>query len=705
MGFLKKGLVFRNLEVRVSIIYVLGILLLPIKSYGQETIGISHIDVYESNNTTNSRTGTLPGAQIWLKANEGITIATGVSNWADQSGNGNNAFQATSGNQPTLLSPSINFNPTISFNGTSQSFNTPLSINQSVMPDATIIAVYRPDIDDAGSVWGEDNGGWDRFLLDDAAVAAVINNMVSNGSGGNNNINNLFVANQINITSILYDNTVSNGSNVYVNGTNESTFTSNQTSTSNNLQIGALGSSNFHFDGQIAEVIVYNSLLSATDRQKTESYLAIKYGLTLPNNYLAFNYIGTGSGTQLNPLWDVSANAAYHNNVTGIGREDINALDQRQSLSENSTATVTIYNGDVTAGFPASNTANSNSFSADNSFLLWGDDAAGFATVTTPIYSGTDDNRIPQLWKVAEAGSVSTVTLQILSTDLPSSTSGYYLYVNNAADSDFPNDATTQKIALTTDGTYYYGTVDFTDGAIFTFGVYTVPPPEDDDGVVHDSDSDKDNDGMLDIDECKPVYRINAGDTFSNITDTRGRVWATDSYFTGGSFSSQGSSNSQNLDSGSLPGDTTMGNMLTRFRGGIFSYALPVDNATYNVIIQWIECDNSTPTSISIDIEGVNVLTNFEPEVVFGNCQADTTTFTTTVTDGVLNLSVYGSNPILRAFEVFPSYDIDNDGIENYYDLDSDNDGCSDANEAYANANADDGDTGIYGPDTPTTYK
>ncbi|MCP4048562.1 MAG: hypothetical protein GY732_21505, partial [Gammaproteobacteria bacterium] len=35
-------------------------------------------------------------------------------------------------------------------------------------------------------------------------------------------------------------------------------------------------------------------------------------------------------------------------------------------------------------------------------------------------------------------------------------------------------------------------------------------------------------------------------------------------------------------------------------------------------------------------------------------------------------------------------------------DLDSDNDGCTDANEAYADDNADAGDTGIYGTDTPT---
>ncbi len=48
----------------------------------------------------------------------------------------------------------------------------------------------------------------------------------------------------------------------------------------------------------------------------------------------------------------------------------------------------------------------------------------------------------------------------------------------------------------------------------------------------------------------------------------------------------------------------------------------------------------------------------------------------------------------------FP-HDNDKDGIPNKEDLDSDNDGCSDANEAYVDPNADGGDDGVYGTGTP----
>ena len=46
----------------------------------------------------------IPGGVVWLRADLGVTIATGVSGWADQSGNGNNASQVTAGRQPTFSS-------------------------------------------------------------------------------------------------------------------------------------------------------------------------------------------------------------------------------------------------------------------------------------------------------------------------------------------------------------------------------------------------------------------------------------------------------------------------------------------------------------------------------------------------------------------------------------------------------------------------
>jgi hypothetical protein len=50
-----------------------------------------------------------PQLTLWLRADLGITIGTGVSAWADQSGYGNTFTQATGGLQPTYTAVNGNF--------------------------------------------------------------------------------------------------------------------------------------------------------------------------------------------------------------------------------------------------------------------------------------------------------------------------------------------------------------------------------------------------------------------------------------------------------------------------------------------------------------------------------------------------------------------------------------------------------------------
>lgn len=45
----------------------------------------------------------IPGCQLYLNGDLGVTVATGVSNWADQSGSGNDVSQGTGANQPAQV--------------------------------------------------------------------------------------------------------------------------------------------------------------------------------------------------------------------------------------------------------------------------------------------------------------------------------------------------------------------------------------------------------------------------------------------------------------------------------------------------------------------------------------------------------------------------------------------------------------------------
>jgi len=59
----------------------------------------------------------ITGLQAWYKADVGITIATGVSNWADKSGNARDVAQGTAANQPTFVSSAVNGLPAVQFDG------------------------------------------------------------------------------------------------------------------------------------------------------------------------------------------------------------------------------------------------------------------------------------------------------------------------------------------------------------------------------------------------------------------------------------------------------------------------------------------------------------------------------------------------------------------------------------------------------------
>ena len=87
------------------------------------------------------------------------------------------------------------------------------------------------------------------------------------------------------------------------------------------LHIGgstASGSGN-DWDGNISEVIFYGDELDDDDRNKVESYLALKYGVTLDQS-AAQSYTAP-DGTQ---MWATTTTGAstHNNDIAGIGRDD-----------------------------------------------------------------------------------------------------------------------------------------------------------------------------------------------------------------------------------------------------------------------------------------------------------------------------------------------------------------------------------------------
>ena len=144
------------------------------------------------------------------------------------------------------------------------------------------------------------------------------------------------------------------------------------------------------------------------------------------------------------------------------------------------------------------------------------------------------------------------------------------------------------------------------------------------------------------------TVRINAGGP--QVTDSSNQVWAADQYFSGGKTYAAGNS---------IAGTTDDALYQTERYGNPFSYAIPVPNATYDVVLHFAEIYWSSPGSrvFSVSLEGNPVETGIDLVGEAGANTAVTRTYPVTVSDGVLDIAFSASidNAKISAIEVLPS--------------------------------------------------
>ncbi|HEV3224735.1 MAG TPA: T9SS type A sorting domain-containing protein [Puia sp.] len=418
--------------------------------------------------------GGVPGESLWLRADLGtssIVNATAISAWNDQSGNGNHVSQATGVNQPLYDNNAIdntNFNPVINFNGTTNNLIKPNGIMGSgiTYTGAAVFAVTKTDVVSVSAIfrevlatgpifnlhlpWSDGNLYWDG---PSGAPRTTI------AWGGTIGIPYLFSG--LNDNSLGSNKEVVRHNGLQILTTNyAATFSGNNS----NLYVGSVDVVDY-YHGRMSEVIIYPAALTSTQHQQVESYLAIKHGVTLDQT-IAQDYLASDGTTK---SWDATLNAGNNNNIAGIGRDDITALNQKQSQSNN-----TANNGNlVTIGLgsiAATNSANANTFAADKSFDVWGDD--GNSVTFSTVVSGTNMYRMMRLWRVKETGIVGSVSVSVPSTAFSPATTSITLIQS----SDAILNSADNLVSLTLIGSNYVGSVDFANGDYFSFA-QTAPAP------------------------------------------------------------------------------------------------------------------------------------------------------------------------------------------------------------------------------------
>ncbi|HEY1167145.1 MAG TPA: right-handed parallel beta-helix repeat-containing protein, partial [Chitinophaga sp.] len=367
--------------------------------------------------------GGVAGYSLWLRPDNGTsstTDNTAISSWADMSSFANNANQATAANQPLFANnatDNINFNPVVKFNGTSSRMildGTKLPIGTSARTVFALTA-NAATINRSAISWGDPaaTSYGTRYAMEIGGGARFIESSNSRygNTGGNTTLPSFTsFANAAGATPSAFV-MRANGTGI----TNAISCCSNTVINLPSLATAYLGDNvlnggGWYYNGLMGDVIVFPNTLSTTEQQQVESYLSIKYGITL--NSGATDYLATNGTTK---VWDAAANATYKNNIAGIGRDDAEDLNQKQSRSVNAGTQVIIGLGSLADN----NTANANTFTANQSYLLWGDDGASTLFKTPITGHATVNYRMTRIWKVQETGTVGTVQIAVPYDALP----------------------------------------------------------------------------------------------------------------------------------------------------------------------------------------------------------------------------------------------------------------------------------------------
>lgn len=242
----------------------------------------------------------LPGLQLWLDASDISTITESggsVSQWNDKSGNAYHVSQGVGANQPVTNSVFLNGLNTIDFDGSNdvleRTTDTDLLRNVS---GSTIYVMHKPDVLTAPA------GGFRAVIRIEVADPSTVSraqlsapftsaagtlgsggrtldadsfiNVNSSSQTGGNWFTHIAVYDYANTDLFQYVSGVLNGSN-----SSFQTATTTSNTASNNLRIGSGGLANTHFDGSMAEILVYHSAHTTQERASVLQYFKQKWNV------------------------------------------------------------------------------------------------------------------------------------------------------------------------------------------------------------------------------------------------------------------------------------------------------------------------------------------------------------------------------------------------------------------------------------------
>lgn len=369
--------------------------------------------------------GVTTGLSHWVKSDVGVT-GNPVTNWSD-----NSTLQIlgdlvclSAAARPSVQTGVINYQNYIRFDGTDDgmsSTNSVTAVSSGLFgnSDNSIFMVknnrqagntgFGPQVD---FKWESASSGPYRVGFEVETTNQRFD-FVDDADGKNV----VSTTNMIGLNRLVSVLTQSTSSSISVNGLADATKNfavplslSGAGAFSSKLFLGCNNNSAFPIfaDVDMAEEIIFNNRLNATDQLKVESYLAVKYGITLGNSTTPSNYIASNATVTWAGL------SAYQKNIIGIGRDDNATLYTKQSRQADDT--VRIYMNTI----QTTNAANTANITNDRSFVIQGSDdrklcstASAMTEVPSGLASCAITSRLEREWRVTRTNMAQNYNMDI----------------------------------------------------------------------------------------------------------------------------------------------------------------------------------------------------------------------------------------------------------------------------------------------------
>jgi hypothetical protein len=219
----------------------------------------------------------ISGLELWLRAEDlALSDNDPVSTWTDLSTHGRNATQGTANLQPVYKTSILNGRPVVRFSAVPNGQEDYMAGSSPSLTDFTVymVAKWNSGTSSDAQIFSLGSGGG-AFTVSSTSNMVTITRDTDSPTFSDLSV----LDGQFQILGIWYSALGGHSAAKNANNSSHSGLLSGRPPTGANYRVGANAAPNFMLDGDIAEILVYSSELSGSQRSDLFRYLNSRYAV------------------------------------------------------------------------------------------------------------------------------------------------------------------------------------------------------------------------------------------------------------------------------------------------------------------------------------------------------------------------------------------------------------------------------------------